>query len=114
MQTRKVLYMTTVRPDRSEARNTAVKMQISAYGYDEVRQVSQAQFVAMSQAEINTYHMVVVYDNAWATLLENIPVLETFYNQGGIVLQDGNDNLSGRNPFIDNFIVSGNNGAIDC
>lgn len=112
--TRKALYLPIVHVDHSAARSNAVRLQILSQGYySEVRQVTHSEFLAMSDAEFNSYHTVITYHNAWSTPQEVSDRLTAFYNQGGKVMQDGNDNEAGKNPLIDTFHLSTYSSRLD-
>lgn len=76
------------------------KNAITGYGYGTVDTKNATDFLAMSDAEVNAYDLVFLEFYAWTPTAAVRDKAKLYYDQGGIILQDGNDSGSNANPWI--------------
>jgi type IV pilus assembly protein PilA len=82
-----------------------LKNAITGYGYGTVDTKTATEFLAMSDAEVNEYDLVFLAFYAWATTSTVKEKATTYYNQGGLILQDGNDSGFSSNPWINEIQI---------
>ena len=70
------------------------------YGYGTVDTVTNEAFLSMTTATMNSYDMLVLYNWQIAAPVETAVKAQVFYDQGGKILQDGNDTIAAQNPWI--------------
>ncbi len=87
----------------SGTRDSVMSAQLESYGYGEVVRVSWQDFVDMPESQINDYDLLFAtwnYRRPGAYSSEIEPKMRAFYEQGGKVMQDGNDSRESDNPLI--------------
>jgi type IV pilus assembly protein PilA len=73
---------------------------VQGYGYGTVDIKNAAEFLAMPATELNTYDFVFLQYYAWAATSPVKDKALAYYNQGGVILQDGDDSTSNSIPLI--------------
>lgn len=82
------------------------------YGYGTVDKLENSEFAATSDAVIKGYDFIFLYDRVWSATPEVVAKAQTYYDQGGKVLQDGNDTIQTTNQWISTYnAISGIDGA---
>jgi type IV pilus assembly protein PilA len=96
----------------TEANRVAgVTSSLKGYGYVTVDTVTNENFITMSNAVVNEYDMVMIYEWQTTNLQAVTDKAKSYYDQGGKIIQDGNDANAASNPWISSSIISNNTGA---
>jgi type IV pilus assembly protein PilA len=93
-----IVYNPSVGVGRSEIS----KSRFMEYGYKNVDLMSNSQFIAANTSTINEYSLVFLYNTAWGPSLDSLTKAKAYYDQGGKVLQDGNDTDT-NSPWVSSF-----------
>jgi len=73
------------------------------YGYGTVDMLENTQFSTTADSTIATYDFILLYNRSWNASEAVTTKAKTYYNQGGIILQDGNDSTPQINPWINTY-----------
>ena len=73
------------------------------YGYGTVDKLENGVFASTADSVIAEYDFVFLYNRSWNASEAVTTKAKTYYNQGGIVLQDGNDSTPQINPWINTY-----------
>jgi prepilin-type N-terminal cleavage/methylation domain-containing protein len=80
--------------------------QLQNLGYGKVDNVSGTGFAASTDTAIAQYDFIFLNFAFWSNVTDVRNKAMTYYNAGGIILQDGNDTIGSGNPFIKNSFTT--------
>lgn len=84
----------------SSAGRTEIADWFVAYGFKEVSQLTESQFLALTPEELKKTKLVILNYRAWGVPGNIASKAYEYYNAGGLVIHDGNDTSSASSPFI--------------
>ena len=97
-------------PNALSSANDAVNA-FSNYGYGATDKMTNADFVGTADSVINEYDFIILINYKWASGWEVGAKAQKYYEQGGRLLQDGNDSSSSDIPWLGNIAYKTADGA---
>jgi prepilin-type N-terminal cleavage/methylation domain-containing protein len=90
----------------AQANPEVAATQLKSFGYGTVDSINAIGYLNSTDKAVSQYDLVFIYYSFWGTPSDVSNKTQTYYNNGGLVIQDGNDTNVGGNPFMKTTVQS--------